>query len=604
MNSSMVPVLKSLFPLVPKQENRRLALLLFLTLLASLSELALAGLVALLAAVFGAPEAVLNNEYVAWFMDRSGITFGNDFRILALVVLCGVLGAVVWKNILAVFQQWQTAKFSEAVGAAAKRRIFRFYQRMPYLRIEQLGPAELNFGLSAAGQLAGALSVFLQAFTGVVLLIALVVGLVGVAPLPSLLFTTALALSGALVVKGLRRTIDRSAARAYTDDHAMNQAAHLAIHGLKEVRLYRRESALFSVFQSRQAAFVRAKSKLLALYRVPVASLESMGFVTLVGIMLFLIFVQDAGMARISGIMGFMAAAAWRGLPMANRLMDSLTQARGSLPYLKKAAELLEEERRIEAELLPLDERQPAPLPFEHNIVLDDVVFRYPGAPRPAVDGVSMAIPAGSMVGIVGLSGAGKSTLVNLLTGLLPPESGQVLVDGTPVCKENVAAWLGKIGYVAQSPYLINGTLAENVAFSRWGETIDRERVLECCRLAVLDFVDELENGIDTVLGERGTRLSGGQAQRVAIARALYSEPDLIIFDEATSALDMKNEKAIHETILSLRDTVTMVIIAHRLTSVEGCDSIVWMESGRVRVAGEAEAVLAAYCQVLAVGTI
>jgi ABC-type multidrug transport system fused ATPase/permease subunit len=196
--------------------------------------------------------------------------------------------------------------------------------------------------------------------------------------------------------------------------------------------------------------------------------------------------------------MGFMAATAWRALPVGNRLVEALAAMRTVLPYLGKAAELIALERSPASELLPLD-----------------------------------------------------------------------------------------------------ATLAENVALSRWGERVDRDRARQCCRMAALDFVDDLEQGMDTLLGDRGTRLSGGQAQRVAIARALYSEPDLIIFDEATSSLDMKNEKAIYETILSLRSTVTMVIIAHRLTTVEGCDSIVWMERGEAYKAGSAADVLPKYREAL-----
>jgi ABC-type multidrug transport system fused ATPase/permease subunit len=291
-------------------------------------------------------------------------------------------------------------------------------------------------------------------------------------------------------------------------------------------------------------------------------------------------------MARISGIMGFMAAVAWRGLPVVNRLVDAVATLRGGLPYLRKIVQLVGLERSLSAELLPLADTPLEPLPFARDIVLDHVTFRYPEASSTAVRDVSLRIEAGSMVGLVGLSGAGKSTLVNLLTGLIPPESGEVLVDGLPVTNSNFSAWMRKIGYVAQAPYIIDASLAENVALSRWGDPIDRERVLQCCRMAALDFLEDLEKGIDTILGDRGTRLSGGQAQRVAIARALYSEPELIIFDEATSSLDMKNEKAIHETILSLREHVTMVIIAHRLTTVEGCDSLIWLEKGRIHKLG------------------
>jgi len=380
----------------------------------------------------------------------------------------------------------------------------------------------------------------------------------------------------------------------YASCYRTGKITHLALNGLKEIRLYGRENSLFAAYAEQLAEAARNRIRQTTVIPLPTASLETLGFATLVMVMLFLIFIQDAGMARISGSMGFMAAVAWRGLPAVNRLVGTVTSMRGSLPYLNKTVELITLERTLAGELLPLD-TEPLPLTFQRDIVLENVSFRYPKAAAEALRGVSMTIEAGTMMGLVGLSGAGKSTLVNLLTGLMPPESGRVLVDGVPITTGNARSWLRHIGYVAQSPYILDASLAENVALSRWGEVIDREKVLECCRMAALDFLEELERGMDTVLGDRGIRLSGGQAQRVAIARALYSEPDLIIFDEATSSLDMKNEKAIHETIMSLRDRVTMVVIAHRLTTIEGCDTLVWLDRGQVRKTGTVYEVLPEY---------
>jgi ABC-type multidrug transport system fused ATPase/permease subunit len=393
----------------------------------------------------------------------------------------------------------------------------------------------------------------------------------------------------------IRKYLDRCSNAVYAMDYASNQIAHLALHGLKEMRLYGREKPLFSAHAEQLKKGVKARARQQTVGRLPVASLEILGFCTLTAVMLFLVYAQNAGMARISGVMGFMAAAAWRGLPVTNRLMESFANLRSWLPYLRKVVELVNLERSFNVELLPSFDAPLPALPFERDVRLERVSFRYPNTATEALRDISMTVKAGRMLGIVGLSGAGKSTLTNILAGLVPPETGRVLIDDTPLNKGNAAAWLKRIGYVAQAPYILDATLAENVALSRWGEEIDRARVLECCQMAALDFLDDLEKGIDTILGDRGTRLSGGQAQRVAIARALYSEPDLIIFDEATSSLDMKNEKAIHETILSLRGGVTMIIIAHRLSTVEGCDELVWLERGRVCSMGKAENVLPEY---------
>jgi len=595
---SVKSALRVLRPLVPTKEKWRFVGLLVLSVVMAMVELTLTGLIALLAAIFGSPEAVLNYSLVLWLRETLGISFGDDPRLLALTALCGIFMLIMGKNILVLVQQRLMTTFSETVSAAARSRLFRFYQRAPFLWITHNGVAELNFGLIAATNLANVLIIGLQVFSSALMLLTLLIGLFSVSPLPSLMFIVVLGLGGFLIVKVIRKFLDRSSNTVYTAEYQANKITHLALHGLKEIRLYGRENSLFSAYTKQLGKVVKARIQQQIIIRLPVASLETLGFATLVMVMLYLVFIQDAGMARISGIMGFMAAAAWRGLPVATRLVDAVANMRGGLPYLRKTVELITLERKLADELLPLG-TDPQPLSFERNIVLENVSFRYPKATSDALHGLSMTIEAGKMVGLVGLSGSGKSTLVNLLTGLMPPESGRFLVDGVPITRDNACSWIRRIGYVAQSPYILDASLAENVALSRWGESIDRKRVLECCRMAALDFVDELEQGIDTVLGDRGTRLSGGQAQRVAIARTLYGKPDLIVLDEATSSLDMKNEKAIHDTILSLRDKVTMVIIAHRLTTVEGCDTIVWLEKGRVLRAGKTDEVLPEYTAAL-----
>ena len=592
--ASVISALRVLLPLVPATEKRRFIGLLVLSVVMALAELALAGFVALLAAIFGSPEAVLNHSRVRGLRETSGISFGDDPRLLALSAMCGIFLCILVKNIFVVLQQRQMTTFSETVSAAARIHLFRFFQRAPFLWITHNGVAELGFGLGAAGHLAGILIIALYVFSGILMLFTLLIGLVSISPLPSLMFSVVLGLGGTLIAKATRKSLDRSSNTVYAADYHTNKSTHLALHGLKEIRLYGRETPLFNTYKAHLGKAVKARIRQQTILRLPVASLETLGFATLVMVMLYLVFVQDAGMARISGIMGFMAAAAWRGLPVANRLVDAVASMRGGLPYLRKTVGLVTLERDLADELLHLD-TVIKPLPFERDITLENISFRYPRATYEALREVSISIEAGKIVGLVGLSGAGKSTLVNLLTGIIPPTSGRLLVDGAQITRDNARSWLSRIGYVAQAPYILDASLAENVALSRWGEAIDRTRVLECCSMAALDFVDELEHGIDTVLGDRGTRLSGGQAQRVAIARALYSDPSLIIFDEATSSLDMKNEKAIQDTILSLRNRVTMIIIAHRLTTVEGCDCLVWLDKGRVRRMDTAEKVLPEY---------
>lgn len=595
----MLQALRTLMPLVPPAEKRRFWGLLFLTASMSLIELGITGLVALLAAVFGSPEAALNHNPLLWLRTDLGFDVSSDPRYLALGILCAILLAIVCKNALTVLQQWHMTIFSETIGNAARTHLLRFFLCAPFLWVLRVGTSEMLFGFTAGTHLGQTLLTALQIFSNTLMILMIFLGLVAVSPIPALTFLCVLGLGGHLIVRGTRDMLNARAAAVYQADLATHNIQQTVVHGLKEMRLYGRESTIFSVYTAKLGDALAAKKWFQAFSRLPVGSLESLGFASLVWVLLLLIFVQDAGIATIAGIMGFMAAAAWRTLPVANRLVDGLTALRSWLPYLNKVADMLTLEKKMRAEMAPPFDAAARPLAFERSVRFDKVSFFYPGTATAALQNIDFTIMAGQMFGLVGLSGAGKSTLVNILTGLVPPKSGRLLVDGVPITRENARSWLRRIGYVAQAPYLLDATLADNVALSRWGEDIDRERVLECCRMAALDFVDELDNGIDTVLGERGVRLSGGQAQRVAIARALYSEPDLIIFDEATSSLDMKNEKAIHETILSLRKKVTIVIIAHRLSTVEGCDSVLWLDKGCVRMAGSVEKVLPEYIAAL-----
>jgi ABC-type multidrug transport system fused ATPase/permease subunit len=591
----LLQALKMLIPLAPSAEKRRFWGLLLLTVIMALIELAITGLVALLAAVFGSLEAALNHNPLLWVRTGLGFDLGNDARYLSLGILCTILLAIFCKNALTVVQQWHMTAFSETIGNAARAHLLRFFLRAPFLWVLRVGTSEMLFGFTAGTQLGPTLLTAMQIFSSMLMILTIFLGLVAASPIPALTFLCALGLGGYMVVKGTRKMLNARANVVYQADLATHNLQQTVVHGLKEMRLYGRESIVLSSYKVRLNDAVIAKKWFQALSRLPVSALEILGFASLVVVLLFLIFVQDAGIATISGIMGFMAAAAWRTLPVVNRLVDSLTQLRSSLPYLNKVADQIEQEKDMEADMMVSFESTALPIAFDKSIQFDKVCFRYPGANATALRNITFTIKTGQMFGLVGLSGAGKSTLVNILAGLVPPESGNLLVDGLPITKENARSWLRRIGYVAQAPYLLDASLAENVALSRWGETIDRERVLRCCRMAALDFINDLDKGIDTVLGERGMRLSGGQAQRVAIARALYSEPELIIFDEATSSLDMKNERSIHETILSLRDKVTMVIIAHRLSTVESCDSVIWLDKGRVHMVGSVDTVLPEY---------
>jgi ABC-type bacteriocin/lantibiotic exporter with double-glycine peptidase domain len=260
------------------------------------------------------------------------------------------------------------------------------------------------------------------------------------------------------------------------------------------------------------------------------------------------------------------------------------------LPYVHSVLSYLDEIPKSEITYQPLRQG------FHNELRLEKISFRYHGASRNALSDIDLTIRRGQTIGIIGASGAGKSTLVDVIIGLLPPSTGRILLDGKEMDGPSMRAWEALIGYVPQTPYIAPASLAENVAFGLRHSDIDYDKVLQCCRLAAMgDYLHQLPDGLNTFIGERGVKLSGGQRQRVAIARALYHDPEVIIFDEATSALDSRNEESIQKTIYSLKNKQTLIIIAHRLSTVEGCDEIIWLENGKIEMTGSASKVLERY---------
>lgn len=555
----------------------------------------IAALVAMLAAVFASTQVVFTNKHFIWLKSWLSASFLEDPRLVALLVLCLILLAITLKSLLNIFQQWQMVAFSESAAKTARKHLFSLFLRAPYLWILKTGTTDLLFVLGSSGRIGATLLTSLQIISNTLVIIALGVSLFAVATVPAILFLLLLGGLGTLILKVMRRIVSLTSNRVYHADRSIHALQQMAVHGLTELRIYGREATVLAAYGEKLEEGKKARQSQAAAIKLPVGSLEIMTFLTLIGVMCYLVFIQEASMVRISGIMGFMAAAAWRALPATTRLVENITTLRTSLPFMDNVAKFIAVQKELQAEMLPPFEERQNSMPFEHEIVLQDIAFKYPGVADDCLSDLSLHINKGDMVGLVGTSGAGKSTLVNILTGLVQVSKGVVTIDGQPLTRENASAWLNKIGYVAQSPYILNASLAENVALSRWGEELDRDRVLACCKMASVDFLNELEDGIDTTLGNKGTRLSGGEAQRVAIARALYSNPDLIIFDEATSALDLRNEQAVHNTILSLQNKVTMVIIAHRLSTVEKCDYLVWLDKGKVKMQGQVNEVLPAY---------
>lgn len=355
-----------------------------------------------------------------------------------------------------------------------------------------------------------------------------------------------------------------------------------AIYGIKDVKVLHREAFFADNYENTGKIGVNYSRKYAVINSIPRALIET---VFMSSILIYLIFYILTGnnLADMVTTLGVFAAAAIRLMPCVNRIntyMTDISYFKPCLDYVYENMNINELSKKTNQALLPVDKTKNMQL--RNKIELKNIVYAYPNTNKLIFDHADMVIPYGRSVGIIGSSGAGKSTIVDILLGLLRVKSGNIYCDGVNIF-ENYPAWLAQIGYIPQSIYLVDEPIRNNIAFGIADDKIDDSRIWEVLEEAQLkNFIKTLPEGLDTAIGDRGVRLSGGQRQRLGIARALYHNPEILVFDEATSALDNETEAAVMEAINSFHGKKTMVIIAHRLNTIEKCDIIYKVDEGKI----------------------
>lgn len=355
-----------------------------------------------------------------------------------------------------------------------------------------------------------------------------------------------------------------------------------AIYGIKDVKVLHRESFFADNYESNGKIGAKLNQKYAIINALPRILIETIFMVSILGYLVVCVALGDDMTQMLPTLTAF-GLAAVRLLPCVNRINTYLTDIsyfRPCLDYVYENMNINEISKKTNQTLLPVDETKTMQL--RNRIELKDIVYAYPNTDTLIFDHADMEIPYGKSIGIMGPSGAGKSTIVDILLGLLKVHEGQILCDGDNVF-DNYPAWLAQIGYIPQSIYLVDEPIRNNIAFGIGDDEIDDNRIWQVLEEAQLkEFIQTLPEGLDTAIGDRGVRLSGGQRQRLGIARALYHNPEILVFDEATSALDNETEAAVMEAINSFHGKKTMVIIAHRLNTIEKCDIIYKVEGGKI----------------------
>ncbi len=537
-------------------------------------------------AVVANPGTVDSNAILHRVYTMLGFGTVNGF-----LIFLGVSSLVVLlvSNVFSAWVVFLLHRYALAQNHHLQTRLMTRYLARPYPAFLGSNTAELgnNILVEVSEVITGILMPSLQTAARSVAAVSILVLLVAVDPVLALTVTVALGSLYALVFLLVRRTLIRVGQERQAVGRTRFQSISEAFSGIKDVKVSGRERAFLSAFEGASARWSYVTTVQRVIKAVPKYALEVVAFG---GILLIVLYLLTTGrpLSGLLPIIGLYAFASYRLMPAVQQVFESIAQMRYSLPAL----DVLERDMAgfdAEAARFP----SPAPLGLRDAIELHDVHFDYPGSDRPSVEGISLRIPARTSVALVGSTGSGKTTTVDLILGLLAPGRGAITIDGEPLEGERLRPWQASVGYVPQEIFLTDNSVAHNIAFGVADEDLDMEAVERAARIAQIhDFVHTLPDGYDTVIGERGTRISGGQRQRLGIARALYRDPDVLVFDEATSALDGVTESDVFDALDALAGHKTILMIAHRLTTVAGCDAIYQLEHGRVVARGRYQELL------------
>lgn len=562
------------FFLLDTKARKKLSLVLFFCLISSLLDVIGIGLVGVFLALMINPENTLHYLPFSFNQPPSILHKGT------LIYTAGILTIVAFisKALIGCFIQKQIVLFSYGYGLNLKVRLMKAFQYAPYhYHLKQNSSALVNRISQADIYTVGILMPSLTMAANLMIAIAIAALLFVVNPWGTLMLA---GLCGAFILLNnvlLSKKITTMGKSCSIQVDKINKSIHHGLGGLKEIRILGQEQYFLQQMESAASKYARAMGVNAFYQLLPRYVIESVlgGFIILLCLgSLFL----GVDTAEIISFVGVFAAAGARLLPTMTQLTAGINQLRFSGQVMSRIYYELKELEELNQQAIPIDSSEK--LPFS-NITLQDISFSYPEGKQSALSHLNLTLRKGQSIGLIGASGAGKSTLVNLLLGFLHPKQGRILIDGQPI--NNMRNWVNNFAYIPQHIFLLDDTVKNNIAFGIEEHQIDLNQLKSAIRWAQLESViDDLPEGINTLIGENGVRLSGGQRQRVALARTFYHDRDIIIMDEATSALDNETEREITNSIKELHGIKTLIVIAHRLSTVEHCDIICKLEKGRV----------------------
>lgn len=577
----MLQTYRKLYDLL-EQRERRLALFVlgFMFFVALLDTVGVASILPFIA-VLANPEVIHSNKYLSLAYENLGFTSNDSFLFwLGIAVLVMLITTLFFR----AMSQWVKIRFTSGRNHSLSKRLIEKYLGQPYPWFLNRHSARLGNTIlgEVGGVVSGALNPAISIIANGMIAILLLGLLVAVDGKLALIVMAVLGGAYAVTYMGVRQRVTRLGQEQREAQRERFQVAQEAFGAIKELKVAGLEATCLKRYEvpSARLASIAAVQSLVS--QIPAYIMQAVIFGGMMIVLLYLLSTHD-NLESALPILAVYAFAGYRLMPTLQGLYAEFTRLRGSAALLDSVHG---DYHGLEAD--PLLATQPERMGLSDRLELCGVSFKYPNAPRSAMHELDICIPVRTTVGLVGSTGSGKTTTVDVILGLLSPDAGSLKVDGVELSASNIRSWQRCVGYVPQQIYLTDESISHNIAFGLPEDQIDMAAVERAARIANLhDFViGELPEGYDTLVGERGVRLSGGQRQRIGIARALYHDPDVIVMDEATSALDNLTEQAVMEAVQNLAEQKTVILIAHRLSTVQDCDQIFFLEHGSVVAAG------------------
>lgn len=568
------------------RRRRQFVLLMGLMVVSAFAEVVTLGAVLPFLGILTAPDLVFNHPIVADLARKGGITSADQ---LVLPLTVAFAAAALLAGAIRILLLWATTRIAFASGADIGIEVYRRTLYQPYRVHVARNSSEVISGMTNKVNLV-VFAVLLPVLTFVsstILLLAIMLTLIIIDPVVASVAALGFGVSYALITVMSRQRLLRNGQRIAHEQTQVVKALQEGLGGIRDVLLDGTQSTYCDIYRQADIPLRRAQGNNTFIALSPRYIMEALGMVMITALS-YALSLQAGGIATALPVLGALAIGAQRLLPALQQIYGNWASIAGSHASLADVVSLLDQP--LPSEIL---QHSPKPLPFNDAIRFDAVRFRYTSDGPWVLDGLNLAIPKGARIGFVGSTGSGKSTTLDLLMGLLTPTEGEFLVDDQPLSGGRLRAWQQSIAHVPQSIFLADTSLAENIAFGVPPDAIDLDRLQQVARQAqIADFIESRSEGYQAYVGERGIQLSGGQRQRIGIARALYKQANVLVFDEATSALDNATEGLVIDAIEGLDRDLVILLIAHRLSTVRHCDTIVELENGRVVAQGTYEELL------------